>query len=236
MNLFKAWMIVLVSLCSLLQSRGAHAQWAVIDVGAIAQLIQEVSTLEQSLQTAQGELQQAQAQYQSLTGTRGMQNLLAGQLRNYLPTSLSGLTTSLQGGSGFASLTSAMQSASQSNALLNAQQLAILPPEDRQRLVEARNTVALLQGLTGTAVANASGRFSSLQQLIEAIGGAADPKAVMDLQARIVAEQGMLQNEQTKLQSLYQAAQAQHWSDQQRTREQVVLGHGDFASRFEPVP
>ena len=50
-----------------------------------------------------------------------------------------------------------------------------------------------------------SERFASLQQLIDAIPGATDPKAVLDLQARIAAEQAMLQNEQTKLMVLYQA-------------------------------
>ena len=34
----------------------ARAQWAVIDVGAIAQLIQEVQTLRQQLMTAQAQL------------------------------------------------------------------------------------------------------------------------------------------------------------------------------------
>ena len=38
----------------------ARAQWAVIDVGAIAQLIQEVQTLRQQLMTAQAQLNQAE--------------------------------------------------------------------------------------------------------------------------------------------------------------------------------
>ena len=39
----------------------ARAQWAVIDVGAIAQLIQEVQTLRQQLLTAEAQLNQAEA-------------------------------------------------------------------------------------------------------------------------------------------------------------------------------
>ncbi len=34
----------------------AHAQWAVVDVGAIAQLIQQVTTMEQQLSTAKDQL------------------------------------------------------------------------------------------------------------------------------------------------------------------------------------
>ncbi len=236
MNTLKTWMLVLVSVCGLLQARGAHAQWAVIDVGAIAQLVQEVATLDQTLQTARGELQQAQAEYQSLTGTRGMQNLLAGQVRNYLPSSESSLAAALQGGGAYPGLSSAVQAASASSAVLDDGQLALLPAADRQRLLEARSTAASLQGVAGAALADSSGRFASLQQLIDAVGTTADPKAALDLQARIAAEQSMLQNEQTKMQTLYQALQARHWTDQQRAREQVIAGHGDFATRFEPAP
>jgi hypothetical protein len=46
----------------------------------------------------------------------------------------------------------------------------------------------------------------------------------------------MLQNEQTKLQVLYQATQAQESSLRQRAREQVIVSHGRFESRFQPIP
>jgi type IV secretion system protein VirB5 len=46
----------------------------------------------------------------------------------------------------------------------------------------------------------------------------------------------MLQNEQTKLQSLYQVAQAQQWVNEQQDRETSVAEQGLFSSRFEPVP
>ena len=236
MRLARLWMLALTFFCGLLQAPSAQAQWAVVDVGAIAQLVQEVQTLDQALQTARGQLQQAQAEYQSLTGTRGMQNLLAGQVRNYLPGSVSELAAVLQGGGSYPGLSQAVQAAVRSNALLTDGQLSLLAPADRQRLLDSRSTVALLQGVAGTALSNASGRFASLQQLIDGIGGATDTKAALDLSARIAAEQSMLQNEQAKLATLYQAAQAQRWSDQQRAREQVVAGHGDFASRFEPAP
>ncbi len=43
----------------------ARAQWAVVDVGAIAQLIQQVQTLRQQLVTAQQQLSQAKTTLQS---------------------------------------------------------------------------------------------------------------------------------------------------------------------------
>jgi len=215
----------------------AHAQWAVIDVQALVQLMQQVQTLNQTLNTARGELAQAQQEFQSMTGSRGMQNLLSGTVRNYLPSSLSGLTATLaQVNTGNSGLAAAVQAALAANAVLTPQQLALLPPDLQARVSAWRSTAALLQGITGSALANSSGRFAAIQQLIDTIGAAPDQKSVLELAARIDAESGMLQNEQTKLQSLYQVAQAQHWVNEQQERETALAEQGQFSSRFEPVP
>src|SRR5438309_862325 len=66
-------------------SRPAHAQWAVVDVGAIAQLVRQVATRQQQRQNAEQQLGQAREQYSSMTGGRGMQNLLGRLNRNHLP-------------------------------------------------------------------------------------------------------------------------------------------------------
>ena len=65
----------------------ASAQWAVVDAPAIAQLIQEVQTMQQQLQVAQAQLLEAKQALQSMTGDRGMEQLLSGTSRNYLPSS-----------------------------------------------------------------------------------------------------------------------------------------------------
>ncbi|HUN25447.1 MAG TPA: type IV secretion system protein [Steroidobacteraceae bacterium] len=215
----------------------AHAQWAVVDVGAIAQLVHEVAITEQSLAAAQGELQQAQQEFRSITGNRGMATLLSGIVRNYLPTGSGELQSLLSGNnSSFTALNVAMQNALTGGAVLTPQQLAALPPDAADHLQAGRRTAALLQAIAGTALTNASGRFPTLQQLIDAINSASDQKAALELNARIVAEQTMLQNEQTKLTTLYQALEAQHWSDEERAREQIVAAHGSFALRFTPAP
>jgi type IV secretion system protein VirB5 len=215
----------------------AHAQWAVIDVGAIAQLVQEVQTLQQALTTAQSELQQAQQAYRSISGARGMDQLLTGEPRNYLPTNWAELQGLLdQNGGGYGTTTAAMQAALTANAVLTATELSALPVQQSQQVQAVRRTTALLQGVTSTALATTSNRFSSLQQLIDAIGQASDQKSILELQARIGAEQDMLANEHSKLEILYRAAQAQSWANQQRAREQVIAGHGAFTERFAPTP
>ncbi len=225
------WVLVVLA------APAAHAQFAVIDVASIAQLIRQIQVMEQALSTAQGELREAEGAYQAITGTRGMQSLLSGIQRNYMPTSSSELQALLnQRSTSYAPLASAMQSSLATNAVLTPQQLASLPPDAAAQLQAERRTTALLQAIAGDALANSSGRFTSLQQLISAIAAATDQKGSLDLHARTAAEQAMLQNEQTKLDVLFRAMEAQQWSDRQRAREQIVAEHGDFSTRFSPTP
>lgn len=209
----------------------AHAQWAVIDVNAIVQLTQQVSVLRQQLTTAESELFQAQSTFTAMTGTRGMQNLLNGTVRNYLPTSLSDLQSVLQGTSGtYGALSASMSALVQSNAVLSTQQVSQLSPALQARLLAARNANALLQAIAGSALSTASSRFTSLQQLIAAIGSASDQKGALDLQARIAAEQSMLQNDQSKLAVLAQAAEGQRAAAVQAAQEQAIADVGSFRS------
>lgn len=207
----------------------AHAQFAVIDVASVTQLIQQVQTAVQELQTAQSELAQARQSYQSMTGTRGMQNLLSGTNRNYLPTDMSSLEATLSGSGGtYGALASNVQAAMNANAVLSPATLASLSAAERNAILAQRQAVALRQGISQQALANSSSRFSQVQQLISTIGSAQDPKAILDLEARISAEQGMLQAEQTKLQVLYQTLRAQQAAEEQSSREQAIADVGSL--------
>lgn len=230
-GLYSLWLLSL-----LVCAPAAHAQWAVVDVGAIAQLIQQVQLLEQELTTAQNELTSSEQTFRSMTGDRGMESLLGGVVRNYLPTTSADLQSLLAGSAGSSgTLAGTMQTLIGQNALLSDQQIAQLAPA-ASFLESVRRTTALAQALDAQALSNSSGRFASLEQLIAAIGGAADQKAILDLGARISAEQTLVTNEQTKLAVLQRAMESQRWSDRLREREQIVALHGQFDARFEPVP
>jgi type IV secretion system protein VirB5 len=208
---------ILGAALTMVLASAAQAQWAVIDVGAIAQLIQEAATLKQQLSTIEQQLTQAQQQYQSMTGTRGMQTLLSGINRNYFPSDSTQLMTVLA---------TPVQASINSNAVLSSSQMAAFSPAQQQQLNAARVNAALLQVTTQQAYATASNRFASVQQLITAIPTATDQKGILDLQARIQAELGMLQNEQTKLQVLFQLVKAQELSRKQRAQEQALADVG----------
>jgi type IV secretion system protein VirB5 len=214
----------------------ARAQFAVVDVASLSQLISEVQVLEQQLATARGQLTQAETEYQSITGARGMGRLLIGTARNYLPPDWATLQGALQGSARYPRLAADLQSAVNAAAVLSAQQLAALSPAASAQLQRWRQTVALLQSLSHESLANSSSRFAAVQELIDAIAQASDQKAILELQARIAGEEDMLQNEHTKLQVLYQGVQAQDWANAQRVRELAIAGHGQFDSRFQPQP
>lgn len=208
----------------------AHAQFAVIDLAAVTQLVTEVRSLEQALTEAKAELG-------SITGNRGMAQLLAGIDRNYLPTGWPQLSAALgNGGSGYPSLAAAVQQALAADAVLTPQQVATLSPDRQQQLTADRQTAAMLQALSRQALANSSDRFTGLQQLISAIGATVDQKGILELVARIGAEQTMLENEQTKLRVLIATAASQRWADEEQERERAVAAEGEFATRFQPTP
>lgn len=209
--------LVAAALSLLALAPPARAQWAVVDVGAIVQAVQEVATLKQQLTTIQQQLNQAQQTYQSMTGARGMQTLLGGINRNYLPANSTQL---------FSALATPIQTMINTNAILTSQQMAVLSPVQQQQVSAARSNAALLQVSAAQAYSTSSSRFGSIQQLIGAIPTATDQKGILDLQARIEAELGMLQNEQTKLQMLFQLVQAQELTLKQRNREQALVDVG----------
>ena len=227
--------IVILTLMAI--APAAHAQFAVIDVAAVTQLVTEVQNLEQALTVAREHLTEAQTELRSMTGARGMEQLLSGVNRNYLPTDWGQLTAALDNtSSAYAALSTAIQQAATEDTVLTAQQFATLSPDAQKQLAAGRGTAALLQAVSRQALANASSRFADLQQLINTIGTASDQKGILDLNARIGAEQAMLENEQTKLVVLVATAEAQRWAVEEQDSERAIAGQGLFATRFQPTP
>ena len=230
----KSWQVrilCLVPLLLLARAPAAHAQWAVIDVASIQQLVQEVATMRQELTTAQQELSQARSQYAAITGNRGMDQLLSGENHNYLPVDWAELNAVLQGSGGtYASLASSMQGLISSNAVLTPQQVATLSATEQAQLQADRSSTALLQAMTQQALSTTSARFQSLQQLIAEIPRATDEKASLDLESRISAEQTMLQNDEIKMGVLYQLARADSEANDERAREQAIADIGSLGS------
>jgi type IV secretion system protein VirB5 len=225
---------------ALLTPLHANAGIPVIDFAAVANLIQQVTYWQQQISAMQkqfDQLQLANSQlgqtYSAMTGTRGMEQLLSTSdlSRNYFPPNYNELMGVLSGSSsGYSGLSSQVQSIMSANRVLSATQMDALSPDLRQIVDKGRQSSAMLNGMSQSAYQNTSQRFSALQRLIDAIGRTNDPKAIQELQARIQAEQNMLTNEQTKLQSLYQVAQSEELMRRQHIREQSAADIGTVKS------
>jgi len=225
---------IALSLCAAAPLR---AQWAVVDGPATLQLVQEVKTAAQQLTALQSQLQQAEQTLQSMSGVRGMQQLLSITNRNYLPGSWTQLNgVGVGAGGAYGGLAVSIQGLIGGNAQLSSAQLAALSPANQRQIASARQWTATQQAISQSALATASDRFTSLQTLIDAIGSAVDQKGILELQARIAAELVMVQNEQIKLQVMTQSIQAQQASAEQQQRELDIVAHGQFVTRFQPLP
>jgi type IV secretion system protein VirB5 len=216
-------------LAGMLGASGSHAQMAVVDVRAIVQMAQQLRVLQDQLLNARSQLTQAQAQFAALTGSRGMERLLAGTTRNYLPPDWAVLERTLRRvETSYAALGAQIEAVVHGNAVLTPEQMAHFVPDQREQLEAARQSAALLQVTSRRALQVSSERFDALQALIDAIPTATDSKAALDLQARIAAEQAMLQNEHTKLMVLYQTIEAETRAREQRARELAVAHIGSL--------
>jgi type IV secretion system protein VirB5 len=201
----------------------------VIDSANLAQAIQEVLSWGQQLEGMARSYQELQSTYASLTGPRGMQNLLYVPLvtRNYLPANSSQMSGVINGTSTtYPVLSSQVQSNIQTNAILTPQGMSSLSPQAQQYVRQSRQAAATLSMLSQQNQANASNNFSNAQTLITALGTTADTKASADLSGRIQAEQVMTQTNQIKTDALYQSVQAQQLQNAQLAREAAVKQQG----------
>jgi type IV secretion system protein VirB5 len=210
-------------------NRPTQASMPVIDISAISQLVSQLHTLQSQLATARDQLAEAHNTLSALSGPRGMEQLLASAPRNYLPQSWNEMSDTLANlGSAYGALASDIQRLIATNSVLAPAQLQMLTATQQQLIAQSRQQAAGLAAVARAALATSSQRFGSLQGLITAISTASDAKGIYDLQARIQAENGMLQNEATKLQALYQAQAAQAALLEQQVREQGIADAGNL--------
>ena len=217
-----------------LGSMSAEAGVPVIDAANLAQAIHQVISWGQQLEGMVQQYEQLVSTYNSLTGARGMQNLMPVSIgeRNYLPTTYAELQGVMNGTSGsYPALSAQVRSNVQSSAVLSPTQLGSLPPSAQDYLTQSRQSNATLAALASQTQVQASQNFSKLQGLISALGGTQDTKASADLSGRIQSEQVMTQTTQVKTDALYHAMQAQTLQNQQTARELAVQALGTMASR-----
>ena len=235
----KLFFSVAAAFLCLLPLRAYAAGIPVVDTAAIAQdaanFAKQMLEMANQLNTLKSQLDQQIKQYESMTGDRGMGQLLDGQVRNYLPDDWQTLTSLLDQPSGYGELSSIMQGIINDNKKISDSDLNKMDEYTRELLERRRNQVALQKSTTDSVYKKSSERIQLLQRLTNQIGSATDPKAIMDLQARIQSEQTQLQNEAIKVQALSEELKNEERVSHLQSQEILIQsgGRSDSIKTFQ---
>ncbi len=208
-----------------LTAPAAHAQMAVYDATSYAKLIQQAQTALSQLHQAETQVQQGEQLLQSLNQGSNVgalaQSLEAPTLRQLLP-GVPALMAAAQG-----DLAGLGAIGTQAAAIRNANRLYSPPAGDTLAGdLEAMGLRAARDLALGQAVATGGQqRLTGLQSLQQAIDGAPNARAVLDLQARAQTEQALIANDQMRLQGLAMTQAAEDRVQAQRDRERVAAAN-----------
>lgn len=168
----------------------------------MAKYIEQIKQLE-------NQFKQQVKQYKSMTNARGLASVISSQ---YDTDALSGINT---------------DSILRNSGISSASDFKL--PEDVADLYDtAAKNAATYAGQASRSLDQTQSRFAELSGLVRRVNTAHDPKEVMDLNARIEAEQTFLQNEVGKLQILQQTAQANDALYQQKVKQMAVQSSGSL--------
>lgn len=210
----------------------ANAGIPVIDVAALAQAVQQVlawgqqyEQMVQQIQQMEQQYAQLQTTYNSMTGSRGLGTILNGSLdqaaRRYLPAEASDVAHLASGVvSGYGSLQSTIAGFKSSVSSMPSTTFGT-GTNAANALVAKINSLATQKALGESAYTSAAQRTADLENMIATIGGADDPKAIAEMQARIGAQQALVSNENAKLQSMAYMQQFEQQQNEQRANETV---------------
>lgn len=197
----------------------------------LAQAIQQVAAWAQQYQQMTQQIQQMTQQIQAVTGGRGFSALLNSpqfqQARRMLPPDAQTVLGLAQGGN-YGSLASSINSIKQASTTLNGGSFTSSRAATQWDADMSR--AASNKALSMEAYTAAQQRLQNLEGMIDQISQTDDPKAIAELQARVNSEQGIIQNEQAKIQALSMLVAAEQQIAQQQARETSIRTAGSVAS------
>ncbi|MDP5803685.1 P-type DNA transfer protein VirB5 [Pseudomonas aeruginosa] len=202
-------------------SSAAFAQIPVsvtVDAPGTANHLETITKWVAQYKQLEAQIDQAKQQYQSLTGSRGLGNIMDNPaLRDYLPQDWQQVYDAVKSG-GYEGLTGRGAEVYAANKIFD---LCRALSNDTQRLSCEAQAAKPSQdkGVALDAYDAAKSRLQQIDGLMGKINQTQDPKAIAELQGRIAVEQAKIQNEATKLQLYSMVAQAEEKVQQQRQRE-----------------
>lgn len=190
----------------------------VFDAGAIAKHVEQIGKLTEQIKTMEAQLTQAKQLYESfnkLTDVNDIASLLnSEEFRKHLPKEFGEIEKLVSGGGG--SLAGIVDRYLDQNRAYQGGDANSFYRTELDRI--ARQTGAK-HSIGQSVYDTASKRIDGLEELRQKITGSKDAKDVLDLSARIQAEQALLQNEVLRMQGLAMVQQARGDMDGQRQKE-----------------
>lgn len=180
-----------------------------------AQTAQRAANFIKEIAEMKNQLQQMKLQYNAITGSRGMGEILTNTgLKQALPQDWQKVYDSIQSG-GYKGLDGSAKAIADAARLID--KCKSYPDNSEQQKTCHTSAVqsAQMQSNISKALDNATNRLENLNQLAKRINQATDAKAIADLNARINIEQAAIQNEQTRLQLYMKLAEVQEKHAQQ---------------------
>ena len=190
-------------ICCSLISHPAAAVVSVIDSSNLAKAAEQVAAWSRQLAAMQEQLEQAKRQYTTITGNRGLGEILYNQdLYKLLPPEYQDIYKAAQSGRSDISGTLAEIAASERlKGSIDESQKAI---EQRSQYTATVNKAVGLKGYQA-----AEDRLKQIEALMRKVNDTQDLKAINEIQGRIAIEQAAIQNEITKLQMIRQLQRAE---------------------------
>ena len=206
---------IALSLASL--SAASHAQG--IPVIDIANLIQTITQVLNDVTKIANQVEQIEALQNQLASMNGMRNLGnvydSTALKNYVPANAYNLVNAVDS-SGYGGLTATSKTLRDAQMIYNCLDRSGSARTDCQAgLAQPYQQKGLLQD----AMTAASGRLEQIKSLMTQINGTSDQKAVLEIQARIGAENAMLAHEMSQVQMLTGMADSEERIARARDRE-----------------
>lgn len=217
----------------------ARAQQIVHDPTAFAQMIKDARATLEQLQALQTQIEQQQALFDSLNDLSDV-NRLAGTLglpevRNPLP-DLRALRAAADGDlSALGDLADRAETIRRETRLYTSASDGLSEADAFYRDSLERAGARTARDLAlGEAVGAASDRrLDGLEALRQALDTAPNARAVMDLEARLAAEQALIQNEQLRMQGLALTQAAEARLEEQRARERAEAARAARQAAYE---
>jgi type IV secretion system protein VirB5 len=194
--------IRLVVIAASLASLGSASQAQGIPVIDIANLVQSITQVLNDITKIANQVQQIEALQQQLASINGLRNLGnvndSTSLKNYVPANAYTYVNAVDS-SGYSGLTDTSKMLRDSQMVYNCM--------DRTGTARTQCQANLAQpyqqkGLLQDAMTAASGRLAQIKALMNQIDGTTDQKGVLEIQARIGAENAMLAHETSQVQML----------------------------------